>query len=295
MFPSSGGSNISRVRIGVIFLPIAMLIFASWVRLFGADGSRFENCAQVIGKKFGSTLGHTPISVGSESRTRLAVVRSSGLFPTIPTTRLEAPESWQESSSQPSASRPAFLRVRTKAIPSAESSLNSVGLYGLPSLNTYISTFMPLSPASFFTTSVDCCAVNCLGPKISMMRFTSAIRLVSVDDNWSCNCPSFAASSSPCFRVSSFCLTIVSLVVSASQRAAIAATASPAIIQRFQKSTARVNWIRRSVRAGISGLFGWPWESITLAIVITCCIGMIVIVCLPDRCFYSKNCTPKTS
>ncbi len=181
-FRSSDDSNISGVIWLSIFFPIIMLIAASCVRLFGPIPLRPEKVVHAADRRYeSSTIGHVPISGLNASRTFEAIFLSAdfcegGSSYSTMKTKFDPPLDWQESTTQPPASMWAARSVRTTALPVSSESRSALGSYGIGSAGTNTSIFVPSNPVNFSTIRADCIGVNCLGPKISSILFTRAIR-----------------------------------------------------------------------------------------------------------------------
>ncbi len=80
------------------------------------------------------------------------------------------------------------------------------GIIRTPSLKTNVN-IVPLSPASLFPMSVDCCAVSCRGPNISTILFWSLTRLRSA---WAAN---FFASANFSFKNSSLAFPVQTISI----------------------------------------------------------------------------------
>ena len=180
-FPdSSDGSNISRVKSGLTFLPTVTLTAAPGLRWFGLSLSRSENCVQYAASDPSSISLNTPSSRGNAASICRAIFRSLLLpFETTMTFSCAASAPWHEFSIQPSASMCAARSIRTTATPIFTESLNSGDSGGSPMSMTYTSKIVPSRPASFLAIPADCVVVNCLGPNISTILFSSAMRLAS--------------------------------------------------------------------------------------------------------------------
>ncbi len=205
-FFSSVGSSISRVRIGCTFLPTIMLMAASGLRLLGCWGSISEaGCwHRKAGDGYLFTSWNVPISGVSASINREAILSSVAALPLLPSVPLipttmfaTFPGFRHESSFQPASFTPTCLNIPITSMATLRESWKSSDVPFTAYTNT--STLIPFNPVSSPAILADCAAVNCLGPKISAILFSSWTRLKSA---WAA---SLCASSASCstFAISS--------------------------------------------------------------------------------------------